>query len=124
VLPGGKAVLFTSNTNVDNFEDSDLVVYSMASRQRKTVHRGGFHARYLPAGYLVYMHEGTLFAVPFDLKRLEVTGQPASILEGVVSNPATGGAHSECPTPAPARWPMACRQCGTSVSGHPETPWR
>ena len=48
------------------------------------------YARYLPSGHVVYMHEGTLFAVPFDLKRLEVTGQPAPILEGVVTNPAVG----------------------------------
>ncbi len=92
VLPGGKAVLFTSSTNWDNYEDADLVVYSLASRQRKTVHRGGFHARYLSSGHLVYVHEGTLFAVPFDLQRLEVTGQAAPILEGVVTNPNNGGA--------------------------------
>jgi eukaryotic-like serine/threonine-protein kinase len=64
----------------------------MASGQRKTVQRGGFYARYLPSGHVVYMHEGTLFAVPFDLSRLEVTGQPAPILEGVVTAPALGGA--------------------------------
>jgi Tol biopolymer transport system component len=69
-----------------------IVVYSMASGQRKTVQRGGFYARYLPSGHLVYMHEGTLFAVPFDLQRLEVTGQPAPILEGVASTPNNGGA--------------------------------
>ena len=92
VLPGGKAVLFTSSTHVTNYEDAEIVVYSMASGQRKTVQRGGFYARYLPSGHLVYMHEGTLFAVPFDLKRLEVTGQPAPILEGVVANPVSGGA--------------------------------
>jgi Tol biopolymer transport system component len=56
------------------------------------VQRGGFYARYLPSGHMVYMHEGTLFAVPFDLQRLEVTGQPTPILEGVVANPGTGGA--------------------------------
>ena len=60
-------------------------MYSMASGQRKTLQRGGFYARYLPSGHLVYMHEDTLFAVPFDLKRLEVTGHPAPILEGVVT---------------------------------------
>ncbi len=92
VLPGSKAVLFTSSTSWDNFEDADLVVYSMASGKRKTVHRGGFHAHYLPSGHLVYMHEGTLFGVPFDLKRLEVTGQAAPLLEGVVTNPNNGGA--------------------------------
>jgi len=92
VLPGGKAVLFTSSTLTGFYEDADIVLYSMASGQRKTVQRGGFHARYLPTGHLVYMHEGTLFAVPFDLKRLEVTGQPAPILDGIVTNTATGGA--------------------------------
>jgi serine/threonine-protein kinase len=92
VLPGGKAVLFTSSSDNANFEGAEIVVYSMASGQRKTVQRGGFHARYLPSGHVVYMHEGTLFAVPFDLQRLEVTGQPAPILEGVVTTTAFGGA--------------------------------
>jgi serine/threonine-protein kinase len=92
VLPGGKAVVFSSSTQVGNNEDSDIVVYSMASGQRKTLQRGGFYARYLPSGHVVYMHEGTLFAVPFDLKRLEVTGQSAPILEGVVASPSFGGA--------------------------------
>jgi len=92
VLPGSKSVLFTSNTNTTNFEDSEVVVYSMVSGQRKTVQRGGFHARYLPSGHVVYLHEGTLFAVPFDLQRLEITGQPAPVLEGVVTTPGGAGA--------------------------------
>jgi Tol biopolymer transport system component len=92
VLPAGKAVLFTSNTHTNVYEDAEIVVYSMASGQRKTVQRGGFYARYVPSGHVVYMHEGTLFAVPFDLKRLEATGQPAPILEGVVATPAFGAA--------------------------------
>ncbi len=92
VLPGGKAVLFTSSTFTGFYEDADIVLYSTASGQRKTVHHGGFHARYVPTGHLVYMHEGTLFAAPFDLKRLEVTGQPAPILDRVATNPGTGGA--------------------------------
>jgi serine/threonine-protein kinase len=95
VLPGGKAVLFTSNTvggTTAGFEDSDIVVYSVASGQRKVVQRGGFYGRYLPSGHVVYMHEGTLFAVPFDLKQLEVTGHPTPILEGVVTAPIFAGA--------------------------------
>jgi eukaryotic-like serine/threonine-protein kinase len=67
-------------------------VFSLASRQPKIVLRGGFHARYLPSGHLVYMHEGTLFAVPFDIKRLDVKGQAVPILEGVLTNPTVGGA--------------------------------
>jgi Tol biopolymer transport system component len=92
VLPGGEAVLFTSNTHGGNYEDADIEVYSMASGQRKTVQHGGFYARYVPTGHVVYVHEGTLFAVPFNLKRLEVTGQPAPILEGVSAVPGDGSA--------------------------------
>jgi serine/threonine-protein kinase len=91
ILPGGK-VLFTSNARTNDYEDSEIVVYSMASRQRKTILRGGFYARYLPSGHVAYVHEGTLFAVPFDLQRLEITGQTAAALEGVMTNPAPGGA--------------------------------
>jgi len=38
------------------------------------------------------VHNGTLFAVLFDIERLEVTGQPAPVVEGVASNPHYGGA--------------------------------
>jgi serine/threonine-protein kinase len=92
VLPGSQAVLFTSNRNVAYFDDAEIVAYSIASGKRKTVQRGGFHARYLPSGHLAYVHQGTLFAVPFDLQRLEVTGQPAPVLEGVANDSIVGGA--------------------------------
>jgi eukaryotic-like serine/threonine-protein kinase len=92
VLPGGEVVLFTAGrTPGGNYEDSDIVAYSMASGQRKTVYHGGFYPAYLPSGHLVFMHEGTLFAVPFDVKRLEVTGQATPILEEVLAN-TIGGA--------------------------------
>jgi len=86
-LPGGEAVLFTAYGAAGNFEDArlaaNLVVQRLPGGSRKIVHRGGFDGRYLPSGHLVYMHEGTLFAAPFDLDRLETTGLPAPVLEGV-----------------------------------------
>jgi eukaryotic-like serine/threonine-protein kinase len=38
------------------------------------------------------MHAGTLFAVPFDLQRLEVTGQPVPVLEDVLAAPTSAAA--------------------------------
>jgi hypothetical protein len=49
VLPGGKAILFTSNTLTGNYEDADIVLYSIDTGKRKSVHRGGFYARYVPS---------------------------------------------------------------------------
>jgi serine/threonine-protein kinase len=92
ILPGGGAVLFVASSAQGNYRDADIVVYSIASRQRKTIHRGGFYARYAPSGHVVYAHEGTLFALPFDLQRLEVTGEPAPVLEEVMTAPNAAGA--------------------------------
>jgi serine/threonine-protein kinase len=90
-LPGGGAVLFSSGLD-RRFEDASIVVQSLPDGPRKVLHQGGYHARYLPSGHIVYMHDGTLFGAPFDLGRLELTGPPAPILEGVTANPLTGGA--------------------------------
>ncbi len=61
--------------------------------QRKVLHHGGMFPRYAPSGHLVYVHQGTLYAAPLDLDRLELTGSPGPIIEGIVSNPRNGGAH-------------------------------
>ena len=45
-----------------------------------------------PSGHLVYARAGSLLAVPFDLQRLEVTGQPVEVVSGVMMTPSGGGA--------------------------------
>ena len=92
VLPGSKAVLYTSSGTTGAYNDADLVVHVLPHGPRKVVQRGGYHGRYLSSGHLVYIHDGTLFAAPFDLDRLEVTGEPVPALGGVKSNLITGGA--------------------------------
>ena len=68
------------------------MVQPLPTGARKIVQRGGSYGRYLPSGHLVYTHNGTLFAAPFDLARLEVIGQPVPALEGVTTGPTNGGA--------------------------------
>ena len=92
VLPGGKAVLFTSSGTTGMYNSADLAVQPLPAGPRRVVLRGGYHGRYLPSGHLVYIHDGTLFAAPFDLDRLEVTGPPVAAIAGMRSNSITGGA--------------------------------
>jgi serine/threonine-protein kinase len=92
ILPGGKVVLFTSSRSPGSYHDADLVVQPLAGGARKVVVRGGSYGRYLHSGHLAYVHNGTLLAAPFDLKRMEVTGRAVSLIEGVSSNAASGGA--------------------------------
>jgi serine/threonine-protein kinase len=92
VLFGGKAVLYTSisATQNANFENANIVVQPLPSGTRKVVLRGGYYGRYLPSGQLVYLHEGTVFAASFDRVRLELTGPPVPVVEGVDLNPFAG----------------------------------
>jgi len=86
ILPGGKDVLFTI---WGGSSDSQIAVLSLETGERKIVLESGRQAHYTPMGHLVYglVVEGTLMAVPFDLTRLEVTGDPAPVLQGVRQGP-------------------------------------
>jgi serine/threonine-protein kinase len=86
ILPGGKTVLFTILKGPSNVQVAAL---SLETKERKIVLEGGRVPRYAPTGHLVYglPATGTLMAVPFDLARLEITGSPVPILEGVRQGP-------------------------------------
>jgi len=91
VLPGGEAVLFTLATSTtDSWDDASIAVASMKTGEHKVVLEGGTHARYSPTGHLVYARRGSLHAVAFDLRKLEVTGQPVPVLPQVMTDLAIG----------------------------------
>jgi serine/threonine-protein kinase len=114
VLPGGEWVLFTVATaaTTDAWDKAQIVVQSLKSSERKTLVSGGSDGRYLPTGHLVYALGGVLFAVPFDLPRLAVTGGPVSIVEGVKrSGRQTANGSPSAPTMArtPSCGSTTCR---------------
>jgi len=94
-LPGGQAVLFAAGSAA--FDDARIVALALKTGQQRVLIEGGTFPRYAPtgpaggpsgpgkrgAGHIVYWRSGSLFAVPFDAGRLELTGSPVPILEGV-----------------------------------------
>ncbi len=93
-LPRGKAVLFTSaSADAESFDDANIAVVSLEGGKRKTLIEGGTYPRYSPSGHLVYARNGALLAVRFDPERLEVTGQPFAVLDGVLMSRNTGVAN-------------------------------
>jgi eukaryotic-like serine/threonine-protein kinase len=94
VLPGGNAVLFTlAKPNQESWDKASIVVQKIFSSERKTLIEGGTNARYVSTGHIVYALAGSLLAVPFDLKRLEITGAAIPIVEGVARADNSGAAH-------------------------------
>jgi serine/threonine-protein kinase len=94
LVADGKAVLFTLRIGSGAWDQSSIVIQDLANKQRSVIVEGGTDARILPTGHLVFVREGTLFAVPFDASRLAVTGGAVPVQDGVrqAPSPASGAA--------------------------------
>ena len=91
-LPDGKALIFTAHDAGVAFDDARIELLVLETGERQVLHRGGSYARYVPTGHVVFVRESTLYAMPFDLDSLELTGTPFPVLEHITSNPVHGSA--------------------------------
>jgi len=92
VLPGGETVLATAGTTKGgSFEAASIVAVSLKTGQLKTLHKGGYFGRYLAPDHLLFVSQATIFALPFDPKRLEVRGAPVTVADELAANSNTGG---------------------------------
>ncbi|BCS32379.1 hypothetical protein TBR22_A15890 [Luteitalea sp. TBR-22] len=110
VLPGGAAVLYTEHSATSAFDGANLVVAPVPADAAakagpaKIVVQRAYYGRYVPSGlaaptrgerargHLLYIQQGTLFAVPFDPVRLETLGPAVPAITGLESAPVAGGA--------------------------------
>jgi len=86
-LPGGD-VLFTKR-NGEGPGESSIAVVSLKTGECKTVVEKAEYAHYAPGGRVVYLQNGVLLAVPFDERKMEVTGPAEPVLEGVQYTPSS-----------------------------------
>jgi serine/threonine-protein kinase len=83
-LPGG-AILFMSQVRGQDYDDADIQVWDPATKAVRTVLAGGAAPAWSPSGHLLYVRRGQVFAAPFDLERLAVTGPSAMVLDGLLA---------------------------------------
>jgi serine/threonine-protein kinase len=94
LLPGEKALIFTvALGEIESFDDAHIDAFDLRSRKRFTLVEGGTFPRYSPSGHIVYARGGSLYAVPFDADKLEVTGIPQKVLDGVLMSSNSGTAY-------------------------------
>ena len=86
-LPGSHAVLFTITARTGGIDASQVAVLDVAAGTWKTVIRGASQAQYVPSGHLVYVAAGALWAVGFDLARMETIGTASQVVPQVVTLP-------------------------------------
>jgi serine/threonine protein kinase/Tol biopolymer transport system component len=85
-LPDGRHFVYMARRGGQP-EDWDVFVGSLDSEERRLL--PGIHAgvRYSPSGHLLFIRDRTLMAHPFDLNRLELTGEAFPVAERVMTGP-------------------------------------
>ena len=94
VLPGARGVLFTVAA-AGRADSAQVAALDLKTGKHKTLVRGANQAEYVPAsdsseqaGYLIYTLAGALRAVRFDPIRLEVLGDPLTVVERMMTKPS------------------------------------
>ena len=90
LLPDGETVLFSLHEDVgDRFHIETL---SLTTGERTVLLDDAFDAWYARTGHLVYGRGNAVFAVPFDLATLELTGPSVRLVQDVYNGARGGGA--------------------------------
>jgi eukaryotic-like serine/threonine-protein kinase len=85
-LPDGTRLLFFSGTRID---DKNNGIYSLDLESKKItlVTHANSEGYFVEPGYVVFVKDGDLMAIPVDRKQLQPTGEAIRIAEGVRFNP-------------------------------------
>ena len=89
--PDGRAVLFT--TGPDSPLASKRVAVLTLESGAERILTAGTGAQFVTPSHIVFGRQGSLWAAPFDLRGLVLTGDPAPAVEGVAVGPRNGIAH-------------------------------
>ena len=86
-LPDGRHFLYLVHDSDSKSEDQGIWVGSVDSSESKRLIPVASNAAYSPPGFLLFAREGALFAVPFDLQKLRLTGEPIPLARNVRYQP-------------------------------------
>jgi len=96
LLPGGKVVLFTAAPVGGAYDNADIVAQNLETGSRSLLHHGGYQPAYFGGpggqGYLLFIHQETLYAMPMDRAKLEAREPPVPVLRGISADRTSGRA--------------------------------
>ena len=83
-LPDGKHFLYFAQS--PRAGNNAIYLSSLDSKDRKLLLNVASNPVYVSPGYLLFHRQGTLMAQPFDADKLQLTGEPVPMVEGVEFN--------------------------------------
>jgi serine/threonine-protein kinase len=91
-LPGSNAILYTALAGAGQLAEASVVAQVLPGGEPQVLVRGATFGRYVESGHLLYLTQGTMFAAPFDVKTLKITGNAVPVIDEVQFDGANGGA--------------------------------
>ena len=103
LLANGNVIFTTVGGGADPLE---VVLYSPATGDRRTLMQGGSNALYLPTGHLLWAADNALLAAPLDLESGTLGGSPIPVVKEVIMGFASepGRAHFAASQNGPLRY--------------------
>jgi eukaryotic-like serine/threonine-protein kinase len=89
-LPDQVHFLYLWRNYADSEKKREVRLGSLEGGPHKVLMKNNSNAVYSPSGELVWWQDGNLRAQPFDLERLELTGEARLVRSGVQFDPRTG----------------------------------
>ncbi|HZE89588.1 MAG TPA: protein kinase [Verrucomicrobiae bacterium] len=83
LLPDGRHILYTVNETWEGGQNSGIFVATIDGKDERRILPILSNARYVAPGYLVFAKDGSLRAQRFDAARLELSGDPITLMDGV-----------------------------------------
>jgi eukaryotic-like serine/threonine-protein kinase len=90
-VPDGRHYLYTA-WNKESAK-SAIMAGTLGSKQRTRIMAAGSNAVYSEPGFLIFNREDTLYAQPFNWKKLAVSGEPTRIADNVYNDPPNDWSH-------------------------------
>jgi len=75
-LPGGNHILFNDAFN-------NIYILSLQSNEATLLSLRGIQPTYIPTGHITYLVNSSMYAIPFDIKKMEITGKANLVQEGI-----------------------------------------
>ena len=88
ILPDGKNLLIVvrAGRDFDDVANSNVVIHSLATGNRRVLVANAAFARYVPPGYILFTRGTTVLAARCDPNRWELTGPAVPVLENLLTS--------------------------------------
>ena len=92
VLPGFTHLLLTSSDNLTSVGTGNIELLDLENGSLTTIIRAASNAQYVNSGHIIFVRDASIWAVPFDLESLTLSGAQVPVIQGIESNGQYGHA--------------------------------